>query len=147
MNEDTPKVDPTSVDFLLQVFSHLATVSKVEFPVTLNVGGLMVSGHVISRDKYYEEFIKRTDSIMKDAQEEYKQVSEEMLKPMAKVSAEGTRENLSIGDIRFIHLRDARIFTANDKPIPATGGFLWRGRINAVDGFAFGMLTYTGDNE
>lgn len=40
----------------------------------------------------------------------------------------------------FIHLRGARLFGVGGRPIPAGGGFWWRGRLQEISGFVWGEL-------
>lgn len=104
--------------------------------VTLWVGGSIVSGELISRSAFFagvadmmrtrpntEAFVLAFDKFAKDAAEEDSQ------------TAEGESESR----IGYIHLRNARTFNSGN-PIPANQGVWWRGRMESVDAWSFGLL-------
>jgi hypothetical protein len=106
-------------DRLLQVMIHAADMKDVEQGMILNVGGLIISGILVSIKKYGEGAPVLKD-VMKKAGLEAKP---------AKVFKE----------TEYIHLKDARIFIAGQAPLPVEGMW-WRGKISSVDGFSFGTL-------
>lgn len=142
-DEVLPVLDPNSVDNVLQVFSYLANQSGLGIPITLNVSGLLVSGLIISRDEYMKGIantIRKGVSMWPEDDKNF--VEDQLLKSMEEPLDEEKMPKL-VDDVRYIHLKGARVFSVGGKPIPSSGdGFLWRGRINSVDGFSIGQLEY-----
>lgn len=106
------------------------------FDITLNVGGILVSGTVISRDNFIAEvpFIKATIGRL-DAQRT----------PEQQVAA---NEIVRSGRRHFIHLKDAVFFTDSGRPIPGVGGGVyWRGQLNRVDGWTIGRFEMSKDRQ
>lgn len=103
-----------------------ATDGRVDSPIILNVGGMIVSGRIISA----REFMLSdplTNAILEEA---------EKLNP----SSEGIAD-ISLNDgPNYIHLSGARFFTPGLKPAPANDNIYWRGRIADVSGFSFGRI-------
>jgi hypothetical protein len=97
----------------------------ITFDVTLNVGGMLVSGRLIGHDLFMRQFMGGViDDAIRSAVEEGK------VPPFEET-----------GERHFIHLENARFFMPGNVPIPTTGpGVLWRGRLDAVDGFTMGEL-------
>lgn len=105
-----------------------ATPSEDVYPrITLIVGGLLISGHVISVDRYLKEFFEGIGGTAKEDQADQQ----------AKRPAAGRKNKPR----NFIHLRDAKFYIPGQKPIPTEGGgVLWRGRLSCVDGFFMGVV-------
>jgi hypothetical protein len=103
--------------------------SKQAIAITLNVGGLLVSGELISSKAYINEFMggalrDKIKSVLREHDEFRREV-----------------ENAPKGEDDSIHLRDARFLVPGQPPIPGVGnGVLWRGRLDSVEGFFLGML-------
>lgn len=104
--------------------------------VTLQMGGMLVSGSIVSGAEYFDTFA----SGFADA-----------LDGQANDTRQAVRASLAeLGDVfrqpqpaeplpNYIHLADALFFSADGTPI-AGQPTLWRGRIAAVDGFILGRL-------
>src|SRR4030095_6966303 len=58
--------------------------------------------------------------------------------PIQKESQEGA----IISKPRLIHIKDAQIYQSGASPLPSKKGVLWRGRLEAVDGFSLGKLSH-----
>ncbi len=100
--------------------------------LTLQMGGLLVSGALINPKEYFEEFSK----MMAKAHIDYVDYALLLRKDIA-----------ALGEIldpkaypTYIHLKEAQYFTPAGDPIPSNSMSLWRGRINRVDGFSLGAL-------
>ena len=135
-------------DWALQWFVGICNISGVEIPITLNLGGCYVSGYIVKPDVFF-------DGVNADLQggtfhgpagNEVKKMLEQTLSDMRKLfaplAAEGEDERSRKFQPRYIHLRAARFFAANDLSRPFPGlprGAWWRGKIAAVDGFQIGM--------
>ena len=104
--------------------------------VTLQMGGMLVSGSIVSGAEYFDRFAEAFADSLSDMDDQ----------------ARGSvRSSLSeLGDVfrlpqpaeplpNYIHLADALFFTADGTPV-AGQPTLWRGRSSAVDGFILGRL-------
>ncbi|THD83277.1 MAG: hypothetical protein E7812_00345 [Phenylobacterium sp.] len=124
----------------------MANEHGIEVGVTLTVGGSIVSGTIISGVRYFEEFGQLFATGLNDPE-----VAAQTATAFAGWGQiYQTPEGVDAGTFRrpaptYIHLRDARFFGVGQTPIPATNGpgFLWRGKISAVDGFSLGSLSPT----
>ena len=143
-----PAVDPESVDVMLQTFSYMANQFGIGFGVTLNVGGLLISGTIISRQEYLTYLASSIRQGIKDSEwnEEARAFLEEtFLEPLE--MPVNKDKPFVLRDISYVHLKNARVFHQSGRPIPSgDDGFLWRGRINAIDGFSLGQLSYSVGN-
>ncbi|CAB3824718.1 gas vesicle accessory protein GvpU [Achromobacter piechaudii] len=127
-----------SADAFLQFLVNLVNNgSQLEsIGVTLQMGGMLVSGSIVSGAEYFDRFATSfTGSLdMLDTD-----------------SRDAVRRSLAeLGDVfrvpqpadplpNYIHLADALFFTADGTPI-AGQPTLWRGRTSSVDGFILGRL-------
>lgn len=130
-----------SRDWFLQSIIETVINNGVEIGVTLTVGGMIISGMLISGKKYYDEL---GDALAAYSKEEG---------DMHSVLANGWRQMKAIYEkpddapedwkpphASFIHLRNAYIFAPGVAPLPGNQGILWRGKLTSVDGFAIGSL-------
>jgi hypothetical protein len=139
----TTAEDPPRTDWFLQGLVSLATRVDMDYPVTLSVGGLLISGHVISGKRYFEclacevvSGLGDVDPAIKEAFAKIKDLGEMYSAPVEGES--GLRE---LERPEYIHLQNARIFHPGMAvPIPTNRGMLWRGRLDAIDGFTLGAL-------
>lgn len=138
---DTPRspAQPTpSADVFLQFLVNLVNNGgQLEsIGVTLQMGGMLVSGSIVSGAEYFDRFAAAFADSLSD------------MEPMARQSVRTSLAEL--GDVfrlpqpaeplpNYIHLADALFFTADGTPI-AGQPTLWRGRSSAVDGFILGRL-------
>jgi hypothetical protein len=118
--------------------------------ITLSVGGLVVSGLLISGKKYFEEMANELRQSPGPADQAgvrqslsdyygnfgtliYKQSEDE-----EQADTQGaTMKRLPV----FIHLSGAKFFHNSGQPMPSNRGLRWRGRISAVDGFSLGEFS------
>ena len=142
MSED--KSEPVSEPFEPNIDWYLAAlvddVNGLEkgegFGVTLTVSGQLVSGTMISGSEYFD--------LLGDA----------MVRGLPEDKAEAVKAYYSgPGDLYgperdddhsspvYVHLKDARYFGWGGNPVPASSGFLWRGKLTAVDAFSLGTLS------
>lgn len=104
--------------------------------VTLQMGGMLVSGEIVSGAEYFDRFAETFADSLSD---------------MDTPARQSVRASLAeLGDVfrlpqpaeplpNYVHLADALFFTADGTPI-AGQPTLWRGRSSAVDGFILGRL-------
>lgn len=90
--------------------------------ITLCVGGMLVSGEIISADEYHEAtgFARVLEKLRQH---------------------EDSEERMFLQARRFIHLKNARFFMGAHSGIPNNKGVLWRGRLSEVTGFNTGLLS------
>jgi hypothetical protein len=103
-------------------------------PMTVLVGGTLVSGSLIRVEEYFETFTSEFSSIFTDA--ETASSVKETFSPPQDMPAPSDDEPLP----QYIHFKDAKFYSAPGDPIVAGHGVLWRGRIAEVGGFYFGRL-------
>ncbi|TSK05952.1 MAG: hypothetical protein FPO08_14110 [Geobacter sp.] len=96
-----------------------------EQDVTLLVGGFLVSGKVISFEKYSQHH-PITESIAAAFDEADKALTEEQI--------------AELGRPNFIHLSGAKYFIPGQQPIPNGDGVFARISLSAVHGFHLGSL-------
>ena len=114
-------------DPVLEVIVKLAeTGPEIDIPVTLAVGGLLISGRVISREDYMQE-----NWLTASIEEGIKQA-------MSETGEEAGNDN---GHRRFIHLRDVRYFSPGQSPTPSVGTVTCRIALAHVSAFHFGFLS------
>lgn len=116
-------------DFLAQ-FVALAGVG-VSMPITLTVGGSLVTGMICGGKEYHEGI----EAVLRQGWPELPDFVAQIFKDRAEVY---DRDDTHV--IGFIHLKDATIYNGGVNPIPNEGGVWWRGRIDAVTGWSFGKL-------
>lgn len=122
-------------DWLLQDLVRIANESgDFELPITLVVGGGIVTGKLIDLKQYFREFGRLWNRSGTDegAQlEEYFRKFGEDPAPRA--------EDAPPVLYNFIHLKDAH-FGGGLGLMPTNMGFLWRGRLSQVSGFSLGAM-------
>lgn len=123
--EDEEDLPQPEVDGILQMMVKLVNEfeDKWTIPVTLVFGGGIVSGNVISRQKYLK--------LMAD-----------VLKMPSIASIPGPTDAGKRPPPAFIHLEDARLWNQPAAPMPTTKGpgVVWRGRLTQITGWSLGTL-------
>lgn len=130
----TPTEPPE--DYFLQALVELvngAADGGLSFGITLQMGGLLVSGTVIAGDKYFEQF-GETFAGAFDNGDRVKQAIARFGDRYRDGRAGQAANDAGVG---YIHLENCRFGDVN-----ALSHFapLWRGRIAEVDGFFLGLL-------
>jgi hypothetical protein len=140
MEEKMKEAGPS--DFILEILISMVewaeTADDVDLDrrtigITLTVGGLLVTGELISAKTYMDEFLRGTlRDKMRSAIEENDSLKQQI-------------ENAPEGE-DFIHLRNTKfLLPTGQPPVPGVGnGVLWRGRRSSVDGFFVGLLGVAG---
>nr|WP_288356451.1 gas vesicle accessory protein GvpU [uncultured Pseudomonas sp.] len=130
-------------DWFLSMLVKIANNGPGEFGVTLNVGGSIISGMLISGRKYFDEFAKQFATPFRGENEDSESPSiEATLKQFGQIYDKTENEETDDKEnnpVSYIHLRDANIFF-RDGTIPTNQGVLWRGKLSSVDGFSLGNL-------
>ncbi|MBY5831890.1 hypothetical protein HFN47_22445 [Rhizobium leguminosarum] len=129
---------PEGADFLLVWFVFMAE-QGVSQDVTLNVGGALVSGTIIKGAAYLEELAATYRSAASNGPRDIIEglaAAVEEFKPLYR------SDDLELANFkpRYIHLKNAFISHTSNSRMPTDNGFLWRGRLSAVDAFSLGRL-------
>jgi hypothetical protein len=119
-----PRSKPV-VDWVLERVVSLVNGNNAEFPVTLALGGTLLSGTMISGQKYLAGIIAQ---FAPDEQSEQRQFWNSYLEELTKSNAEH-----EVGqDVNFVHLRDVSLFRSDSPRIEKTW---WRCRLSEVAAF------------
>lgn len=125
-------------DWMLQWFTEFVTTRdssvSLELPLTLTVGGNLISGKLISEAAYFDQLATDFSGAMPEASRE---AAKEMIKRLQPAPA---AEDENSTPRQFLHMRDAHVFTDASKPI-VSQGVLWRGKISSIEGFTLGTIT------
>jgi hypothetical protein len=126
------------IDWFLQELVGFANKWGVQTGLTLQIGGILVSGLVINGQQYFEEFATSYGSGFANDPEigtGLAQLISTNVRVYQKPAA-----NSELPPPNYIHLRQARFYVPGQRPIPHGSAVLWRGRISEVAGFTLGML-------
>lgn len=98
-----------------------------QIPITVCVGGLLVSGVIISQEAYMQFFVGGAiPQIVEKAK------ADGRLDPSATFEDDADE---------YLHLALAKFWPSDRRPVPSDGdGVLWRCRIDRIDGFHMGEL-------
>lgn len=125
-------------DWFLQSLVETINGSEAELGITLQMGGLLVSGQLISGHRWFEAFAEQIASGVADAEGR-----EEVRAAYASYADVYRLEGSDLEDSplpQYIHLRDARYFGSDGNAVPSAAGVLWRGRIASVGSFHLGRF-------
>jgi hypothetical protein len=138
---DLEFLDPTSGDWFLQSLVETINGTEAELGITLQVGGLLVSGHLVSGHRWFEAFADQIAAGIADAEGR-----EEVRAAYASYADVYRQDDPDVEAPlpQFIHLRDAHYFGADGSAIPSSQGVLWRGRVAQVAGFHLGRFEQQG---
>lgn len=136
--DDAAAVPPDRHDWFLENLVSLANRDAGEFPITLVVGGILITGYIASGAEYHRTFaarIAKTYGVNAELEAKIRQNFESY----ADIYDESTGAELRVA---FIHLKDAQYLTpgtASFSPTDGKGNW-WRGRLSEVSGFHYGKL-------
>jgi len=136
-SDDAEKADPSypDADWLLQALVGLAE-NGLEFAVTLNVGGFLVSGLVAGGNSYFKRVGAEFANVLpEDAQG----TAAEFFAPMVELY-DNPEKDPAAPPRALIHLKNASFFNTHGAPLPNNRSVWWRGKLSAVDGFKTGEL-------
>ena len=140
-------------DSYLQVLISLAE-DGTKIPVTLMIGGMLVTGHLISTQEYREggekvvfEAVDASGAgreereAVKEAFTLRRQIQEDMEEGDKHVKDIEEGKSLPPSLYKYVHLQNARFYAPSGQPWTQPVGFLWRGKAAAVDGFVVGTFS------
>lgn len=139
---------------LLRAFAEDGDVSSapVNLPVTLCVGGVVISGEIISEDEYFaglsqlfpepegEVEVPEGAATFSEAFRSLPNFFDEFAMTQLDEGtdpqqAQAVRESMKKP---FIHLRNTHVWTAEERFFAFEGAF-WRGKLTSIDGFWLGQ--------
>lgn len=131
------------MDNVLRSIAYLANLARLEFPITVSVGGQIVSGYVIGFDEYMRLLREGFQPYVKSFAEGDQDFVEELLdKAVLTPPSTGDVPEIDYEDVRYLNLRDARVFGVTmGHPIPSNKGLVWRSPLEAINGFSIGTLS------
>ncbi len=125
-------------DGLLQNLLPYINRGAMEFPITLQSGGLLVMGVLVSGRKY----IDAVKTAALGGAHHFDNLIEQCLGDVYPASQPGPDVDFEPGELlpQFLHLENAHFVTPGGATTPRDRGVWWRGRLSAVDGYTFGVL-------
>jgi len=124
-------------DWFLQNLVNMVNARNIELGITLNSGGFLVSGLLVSGKKFFSGLASDLSISFQDP--EVRNSIEQSYAQIGEIYATG-RGGETIAPPNYLHLMQARFFHTAGQPVPAADGVWWRGRISEVSGFFLGML-------
>jgi hypothetical protein len=142
-------------DGYLQLFISLAEKKKeLGLSVTLNVGGMLITGLLISTTEYLDgvaTLVSDYFAKMGATPDQVKSIEEGF--SLRRVISEGVEKYTTAmakglplpppNTHAYIHLKNVRFYGPSQSPWTHPPGLLWRGKASAVDGFLLGELSIT----
>ena len=134
---ETTRVDDK--DWFLQMLVGMAN-DGMGIGLSLNVGGLIISGTPCGGKEYFYEFGKQLGDGMypenADSAEEfaaaYKKIGDDVY----------SESEITPNPASYIHMKNALFFSPKGDSIPSNAqGALWRGKVSDVDGFSLGRFS------
>ena len=141
-SEANMNLDSTQ-DWFLEFLIHTTGESGISpFGVTLNVGGLLISGKVISAQHYFKCLAQDIADNLRKAGATQDSI-DFAIESFTKLGVPQKEQNDGENAPRplFIHLTEAKFFFPGNMPIPNNQSILWRGMIRNVDGIIMGTLS------
>lgn len=128
-----------SSDWFLQLLVEMVNQSTISIGITLQLGGILVTGDLISGKAYFEGFGEDLSGPFKQFPDAAESIKETFSKcgEVYRVEDAGKEPRPE-----FIHLKNAQFFIPAARPIPTDHGVWWRGRISEVAGFVLGRLSH-----
>lgn len=137
-------------DWLLLNLVHIVEVADggVTIPITLHVGGMQITGQLASGRVYFKEFVAQIRSatgtagaeIVETIADGIERLGTAIYGRIGDAQKDGRAAEDEVLNRRFVHLIDARVSSPGSPP-PGGAAMIWRGKLSAVDGFAFGQHT------
>ena len=134
--------EPKPFSEFLSELVKVAKATGLRPPVTLSVGGMLISGELIDGAEYFNELLTETRA-----------VPSEVLNPQTAVQLTTLFQNFAArytrppsdpvpgqGESEYIHLRNARIRISDGSDLQVGLKGLWRVRLNAVGAATLGLL-------
>jgi hypothetical protein len=135
---------PEPGDVVLEELVRLADEDGLEVGITVYIGGTLISGVLTSGRQWFDAVGTRMQSARgpeetKGALMHFFRAQRNQAFPS---SGEADADGKETPPVGFIHLREARPFDAEGPYLRE--GVLWRGRLDRIDGFNFGLVNDSG---
>ena len=146
------------IDPFLQKFAALVEGNKARFSITLCVGGMFVTGHLVSSREFIDNFVNAiSDATTNDPNEATASEAEKatfrgefrgtMAEHFADLRHRAAKASPRDEDLpTMIHVVNCRFFHAGLPKMNPPPGLIWRGKISSVDGFWLGEVGDAVDN-
>jgi hypothetical protein len=125
-----------TTDWFLQEQVKLANNLNFSMSITLFTAAGMVTGQLISVEEYFKLY---AESFSAAFAEQERDNIREAYEAKGKLGTP-PKENEPEPSPQFIHLKGAKLCALSGQ-IPGNPGFLWRGTIASISGFALGSLS------
>ncbi|RKE49988.1 gas vesicle accessory protein GvpU [Sphingomonas sp. PP-CC-1A-547] len=134
---------PDTTDWFLRSIIETYTNDGVEIGLTLTVGGSVVSGLLISGKTYFKELKRFLTESSGQAGDLFATMADDFgeLGPYIYDKPSDAADDWKPKPTGFVHLKDARFHAPGQRPMPTKTSFLWRGKLEAIDGFFIGCFT------
>lgn len=142
-NENPASLPSYETDWFLQNLVRFANEWGLEMSITLQVGGMLVSGTLISGKRYFDEFATLFASGFKNDNQELGESFHKLISSYKQIYEVTPEESENSPPPAYIHLRNTLFFQPGQQVFPTSGQLLWRGRIAEVGGFHLGCLNAT----
>lgn len=127
-------------DWLLRYLVDAANQKGLQIGITLQVGGMLVSGVLVSGQTYFDNITSDISEALA-GNDQTKGIAE-MFESVNRAIHAGTTPDVPTPTPAYIHLKDAYFFhSADSAPIPNGQGVWWRGKLSQVAGFFLGNLS------
>jgi hypothetical protein len=139
---NTQDATPAASNWFLPNFMAVTNRIGLRPTVTLNVGGLLISGELIDARTYFTELTTVTNEELEDviSQDALNQLNALFAAFRERADHPGNAPGQSAShEPTHLHLRNARVYQPGGAAAPAAGGVSWRVRLDAVDGFSLDM--------
>lgn len=120
-------------DWLVAEFVNMANRLDLGIDITLQVGGIMVSGMLIGGKTYFTELAKSLENA--NGEPVVNKTLSDFILGHANIYEMNPDDPVDTPG--YIHLSNARFFTPGGAP-KSSEGVLWRGRIAEISGFFLG---------
>ncbi|MNH07054.1 hypothetical protein D3C79_664350 [compost metagenome] len=137
LDRPEPISDNIDRDWLLQhLVTHANRTQDFSIPITLWVGGGLISGVLVSGSKFFDAY---TEEIVKVVNDEGKDATRKFFRELGGVYYEPT--DSPAHNTAFIHLLEAKLWSPSGQlPSASNEGVAWRGRLSQVTGYSLGRL-------
>jgi len=126
-------------DWFLQRLVNYANDYRLEFGITLQVSGMLVSGTIISGQKYFDEFSANFTGGLSD--QTLVDSFSSLFNAYKGVYDVSPEEKDKLPPPEYVHIRNARFYQPGQKGMPTGNSVLWRGRLSEVGGFSLGSFS------
>lgn len=126
-------------DWFLQKLVNYANDFGLEFGITLQVSGMLVSGTIIGGKKYFDEFSASFTSELHE--QAIADAFSDLFNSYKRVYEVSSEERDSLPPPEYVHIKNARFYQPGQKGMPTDTALLWRGRLREVGGFSLGSFS------